>query len=90
LIDFEDNHKDEEGEALRLNRVPVKLEMHSINAGKMIEGTVAVPPGEWYITGQHQVPGLVYYWQEKIKVKPNQNISVNLSDANALLVQGGW
>lgn len=90
LIEYEDNHKDEEGEALRLNRTPINLPMHTINAGKMIEGTALVPPGDWYLTGQHRVPGLIYYWQEKIKVKPNKKLSVDLTDANAMLIQGGW
>ncbi len=90
MVEYEDNHKDEESEAIRLNREPIKVPLRLVAKGKAVEGTVSLPPGEWYITGKHQVPGLLYYWQERIKVNSGENISANLTDANALLIQGGW
>ncbi len=90
LVEYEDNHKDEESEAIRLNREPIKLPVRLANKGRVVEGTIALPPGEWYITGKHKVPGLLYYWQERIKVNSGENIALNLTDANALCIQGGY
>lgn len=90
MVEYEDNHKDEEMEAIRLAKEPVAVPLRSVYKGTATEGDVTLPPGEWYLTGTHKVPGLTYYWQEKVKVNPNDRIVVTLNDANAILIQGGW
>lgn len=91
--EYEDNHKDEEMEALRLGleATPALLKPR-LKGGVPIsfDAQVTVPPGEWWVTGTHKVPGLVYYWQEPLKIDGNNTYNVELNDSNALLIQGGW
>lgn len=86
--DYEDNHKDEEMEALRkgLDPVPVTLKP----ARKGLEAVVTLKPGEWWITGQHRVPGLTYFYMYNLKLGAGESKTVELSDVNAILIQGGW
>ncbi len=88
--EYEDSHKDEEMEALRLGLDPTPITLQSVNKGTAMEGVVALKPGEWYATGQHKTPGLTYYWQEKIKVNPGDKLTLVLNDANSMLITGGW
>ncbi|MBU6453857.1 MAG: hypothetical protein KGS72_18910 [Cyanobacteria bacterium REEB67] len=88
--EHEDNHKDEEMEALRLGLEPVKLNLTPIKRGDAIETSLYISPGDWWITGTHKVPGLIYFWQLPIKVKAGESQTIELTDANALLIQGGW
>jgi hypothetical protein len=88
--EFEDSHKDEEMEALRLGLDPTPVALQSANKGTAMEGLVSVKPGEWYVTGQHKTPGLTYYWQEKLKLNAGDKVTLVLNDANAMLVTGGW
>ena len=88
--DYEDNHKDEEMEALRLGLEPVPLKFKAANKGQAITTTFNLKPGEWWITGQHRVPGLTYFYMYNIKVAAGEKKEVNLNDTNALLIQGGW
>jgi hypothetical protein len=90
VVEFDDNHKDEEMEALRLGKEPVAVPLKSVYHGTATEGDVTLSPGEWYLTGTHKVPGLTYYWQEKVKLNPRDRVVVTLNDANAILIQGGW
>jgi hypothetical protein len=88
--EYEDSHKDEEMEALRLGLDPTPITLQSANKGTAMEGVVALKPGEWYATGQHKTPGLTYYWQEKIKINPGDRLTLVLNDANSMLITGGW
>lgn len=90
IEEYEDSHKDEEMEALRLGLDPTPVALQSANKGTAMEGLVSVKPGEWYVTGQHKTPGLTYYWQEKVKLNAGDKITLVLNDANAMLVTGGW
>jgi hypothetical protein len=88
--EHEDNHKDEEMEALRLGLEPVKLNFTPIKRGDALETSLYISPGDWWITGTHKVPGLIYFWQLPVKVKAGESQTIELTDANALLIQGGW
>lgn len=90
LQSYEDNHKDEEMEALRNGLEPTPLKFHLAKKGKAIEGTVNLKPGEWWITGQHRVPGLTYFYMYNLKLSAGEHKEVLLNDTNAILIQGGW
>jgi len=85
-----DNQKDEEMEALRNGLEPVKLNLMPTKSKTMLETSLYLSPGDWWITGSHRVPGLIYFWQEPIKVHDGDKINIDLTDANAILIQGGW
>ena len=88
--EYEDSHKDEEMEALRLGLEPTGIALHSVNKGTAVEGIAELKAGEWFVTGKHITPGLTYYWQEKIKLNGGEKITVVLNDSNAILITGGW
>jgi len=88
--EYADNHKDEEMEALRLGHEPIKLTLAPIKRGTMLETSLFISPGDWWITGTHKVPGLIYFWQQPVKVHNNESQTIELNEENALLVQGGW
>ncbi|MDX1987565.1 MAG: hypothetical protein SFV17_12835 [Candidatus Obscuribacter sp.] len=91
--DYEDNHKDEEMEALRLGHEPLPIKLRPIRRNNQLvsyQASYELPPGEWWITGEHKVPGLVYYWEYPIQIKAGENINLVMDDANAVLIQGGW
>jgi|GEM_PF-532141 len=88
--EYGDNHKDEEMEALRLGHEPIKLNLVPAKRGTILESSLFISPGDWWITGSHKVPGLIYFWMLPVKVHNNETQTVELNEENALLVQGGW
>lgn len=93
VSEYEDNHKDEEMEALRMGLEATELKLKPRVKGSQIisfDAQAQIPPGEWWVTGTHKVPGLVYFWEEPLKVEADNNYNVTLTDSNALLIQGGW
>lgn len=53
-------------------------------------GYARLPAGTWWIAGTRKVPGLVYYWQIPVTLGAGTSETVQLTEANALLIQGGW
>jgi hypothetical protein len=90
ITSYTDNHKDEEMDALRLGLEPVKLNLLPIKKGGALETSLYISPGDWWITGTHKIPGLIYFWQEPVKIHDGDKLTVELTDANAILIQGGW
>lgn len=93
LQDYEDNHKDEEMEAIRRGQEPLALRLRPLQKDSKVYAFASdfkLTPGEWWITGQHKTPGLVYYWQYPITVNEGGVYNITLDDSNATLIQGGW
>lgn len=91
--DYEDNHKDEEMEALRRGQEVTPIRLRRFNRdGKLLYYTsqIKLTPGEWWITGTHKVPGLNYYWQYPLTVKVGETYNLSIDDANAALITGGY
>lgn len=61
-----------------------------ISLNRLFQRKIKLKPGNWWITGTHRVPGLVYYWQLPITVAAGQPLKVELTEENALVIQGGW
>lgn len=85
MQEWEQNHMDLENDATRLGleSMPIKMRANG-------EGTIKVPPGSWWVSGNRKVPGLVYYWQMPVTLTAGDTSSFLLNDGNALLIQGGW
>lgn len=54
------------------------------------KGYVRLPAGTWWLAGSRKVPGLYYYWQVPVTLAPGGKETIELTEDNALLIQGGW
>lgn len=81
---YENNSSDLENDATRNGLSSIILHIVQDQAH------VKLAPGNWWITGRHHVTGLIYYWQAPITVKAGQPVNLNLTEWNALLIQGAW
>lgn len=93
---YEDNHREEELDANRLGNATTPIKLELANQNKEWAGKVDLSAGEWWITGTHKTPGLIYYWQEYLKIEPAPKgtqpaaLLLKLDDSNALAITGGW
>lgn len=83
--DYNANHEQLEEEASRKGLAPVTMTMN-----KRYLANVDLPPGTWWISGMHKVPGLTFYWQEPITLSVGDNQTILLNEDNALVIEGGW
>jgi hypothetical protein len=51
---------------------------------------VRIPAGTWWIAGSRKLPGLFYYWQIPVTLAAGTTESIQLTESNALVIQGGW
>lgn len=51
---------------------------------------VRLPAGTWWIAGSRKLPGLFYYWQIPITLAAGTTENIQLTESNALVIQGGW
>ncbi len=52
--------------------------------------TIKVAPGEWWFVGTYKVPGLTYFWELPVNITADQPNNIDIGEANAVLIQGGW
>lgn len=78
-------HEEMENEAAAKGLVPVaiKVNRHGI-------GQTQLPPGNWWISATRKLPDIKFYWQVPITVGAGQTTNVQLTNLNAIVVQGGW
>lgn len=78
-------HEELENEAAAKGLVPiaVRISRHGI-------GQAQLPPGNWWISATRKLPDLKFYWQVPITVGAGQTANVQLTNLNAIVVQGGW
>ena len=82
---YQKSYADLESEATRRGLYPCELRMS--RAG---QAQTRLAPGTWWIVGTHKVPGLTYYWQTPVTVTKGDTAQVLLTEANALVLEGGW
>jgi len=87
--DFEENGVDIENEALHKGLAPVEIKLIKGRAISM-SGTAVVPPGTWYVVATHKTPNLKFYWQIPVTVSAGDRQTVQLTQTNALVIQGDW
>lgn len=83
--EFEASHTEIETNAINAGLFPMPLKTNLKGYAQ-----VKLSPGNWWISGTRKVPGLTFYWQYPITVSEQQITKINLTDANALIIQGGW
>jgi hypothetical protein len=57
---------------------------------KLLSGMAAVSPGTWYIVAAHKTSNLHFYWQIPVTVSAGEKSTVQLTQTNALVIEGGW
>jgi len=86
--DYDEQHTEIEYAALRKGYFPVDLNF-IVYHESLRRAVIDLPEGTWWITGTHKVIGITYYWQEPIKVGPNERNTIQLTEQNALLIDSG-
>jgi hypothetical protein len=87
--EFKETRTEIEIEALRKGLFPIYVYVRQ-GRGLTREGFALVDQDTWWIAGTHKVAGLVYYWQERVKLTGADEQVVDLNEDNALSVEGGW
>ncbi len=87
--EFKETRTEIEMEALKQGLYPIYVYVRQ-GRGISREGYAMVDQATWWVAGTHRVPGLTYYWQEKVKLTDAPEQIVDLNEDNALYVEGGW
>ena len=89
MKNFEENGVDLENEALHRGLAPVEI---AIKKGRTtaMSGTAVVPPGTWYVVATHKTPNLKFYWQIPVTVSVGDRSTIELTQTNALVIDGDW
>lgn len=88
--EYEETRVDIESDSVRKGLFPVPVRIQTFSGRVTRFGTARVLPGSWWLVGTHKVAGLTYYWNQPVEVDENQPKTVELTEANALLIEGGW
>lgn len=86
--EFADTRADIEAEAVNKELYPQDVRIGTWQ-GTGQKGEVMLTKGKWWVTGTYKTLGLTFYWQEPIDLSQGDQ-SLELTDANALLIQGAW
>jgi len=87
--DFEENGQDLESQALQKGLAPIELKMKA-GTKKLLSGVTIVAPGTWYVVATHKTANLKFFWQVPITVSAGENSTVQLTQTNALIIDGTW
>lgn len=66
----------------------IVLNVRQIRPGIRETETVKLRLGNWYLVGTHSVPGLTYYWQQKVSLTGPYVRYIVLNEQNALWIKG--
>jgi hypothetical protein len=88
--EYEQHGQESETEATRKGYVPVPIEINKLWRGHFNIGEIKLGEGTWWITGTKKVPGITYYWQQPIEVVKGDSVVCELTEDNALVIEGGW
>jgi hypothetical protein len=87
--DFEENGIDLENEAMQKGLAPIEINLRN-GARKLLSGEAAVSPGTWYIVAAHKTSNLNFFWQIPVTLSAGEKSTVQLTQTNALVIEGGW
>jgi hypothetical protein len=85
MNDYDKTHADIEATATSRGLIPVEIKVNSLGVAQ-----AQLPAGNWWITCTRAYPGLKFYWQVPISCAAEKIINVQMNEANALIVAGGW
>ncbi len=88
--EYDETRVDVEADSIRKGLFPVEVRIQKFDGRVTRFGTARVLPGSWWLVGTHKVAGLTYYWNQPVEVQENQPKTVELTEASALLIEGGW
>jgi hypothetical protein len=90
--DYEENSVEIEQDAVTHARFPTEVKFDAIDERQSRNGKVFLAPGKWWMTGLLKVAGLKYYWQVPFEIEEGttEQQLVELTEANALVIQGAW
>jgi hypothetical protein len=84
--DYEKTHIDIEAQATSGGLLPLEIKVNPRGIAQ-----ARLPAGNWWITCTRAYPGLKFYWMVPVSCAVEEKvINVQLNEANALLVAGGW
>lgn len=89
LKEFEENGVDLENEALQKGLSPIEIPMMQ-GTRKLMSGSAVIAPGTWYVVATHKTPALKFYWQLPVSVSAGERSTVQLTQTNALVIEGAW
>lgn len=87
--DFEENGIDLENEAMQKGLAPIEINLRN-GARKLQSGMAVVSPGTWYIVAAHKTSNLNFFWQIPVTLSAGEKSTVQLTQTNALVIEGGW
>jgi len=88
--EYEQHAQEAETDATRKGYTPVAVEINKLWRGHFNIGEVKLGEGTWWITGTKKVPGITYYWQQPVEVIKGEPVICELTEDNALVIEGGW
>jgi hypothetical protein len=88
--EYEQHGQEAETDATRKGYTPVPVEINKMWRGHFNIGEIRLGEGTWWITGTKKVPGITYYWQQPVEVLKGQPVICELTEDNALVIEGGW
>lgn len=87
--DFEENGVDLENEATQKGLAPIEINLKR-GSTKLLSGEATVVPGTWYVVAAHKTANLKFYWQMPITISAGERTTVQLTQTNALVIEGTW
>lgn len=85
ISEYEKTRADAEGESVQAGLYPMELKKRGYGWVQQ-----NIPVGNWWLTCTRKVPGLTYYWQIPMTAAGSEKIKLELTELNALVIEGGW
>lgn len=89
MRDFEENGIELENEATQKGLAPIEINLKR-GATKLLSGEAVVAPGTWYVVAAHKTANLKFYWQMPVSVSAGERQTIQLTQTNALVIEGAW
>jgi len=84
------NYFEHHGQEVENSATRAGMQAVDIRLNRDFQSKIKLKPGNWWITGTHRAPGLIYYWQLPVTIGEGIAQKIELTEENALLIQGGW
>ncbi len=85
IEEFDKTRQDIETEAVQEGLSPVQIRPRKVG---YVDSRI--PSGNWWLTCTRKQPGITYYWLVPFSAAPGENVNLLLTQANAMVITGGW
>ena len=89
MRDFEENGVELENEATQKGLAPIEINLKRGDR-KLLSGEAVVVPGTWYVVAAHKTANLKFYWQIPVSISAGERQTIQLTQTNALVIEGAW